>query len=214
MKCPHCTVTIHESEAEIQLQQDKEGMWHAGFTLCPACFKGIIRLYVKPVYNGQLLSAEGHYLARPKVSGRTPVPPEVPSTFSGDYNEACLVLADSPKASAALSRRCLQHILRDKANVKHQNLDREIQEVLDRNLVPPHIAENLDAIRTTGNFAAHPIKSTSSGEIVEVEPHEAEWNLEVLEELFDFFFVGPARTKARKDAHNKKLADAGKPPLK
>jgi hypothetical protein len=33
----------------------------------------------------------------------------------------------------------------------------------------------LDAIRTIGNFAAHPIKSTSSGEIVDVEPGEAEW---------------------------------------
>jgi hypothetical protein len=47
-----------------------------------------------------------------------------------------------------------------------------------------------------------------------VELGEAEWNLDVLESLFDFYFVQPARAKAKRDALNKKLADAGKPPLK
>ncbi len=81
-------------------------------------------------------------------------------------------------------------------------------------MIPSHIAEDLDAVRNIGNFAAHPIKSQSTGEIVAVEPGEADWNLSVLESLFDFYFVAPARSKARKDALNKKLADAGKPPLK
>ena len=47
-----------------------------------------------------------------------------------------------------------------------------------------------------------------------VDPDEAEWNLDVLESLFDFYFVQPARAKAKRDALNKKLTDAGKPPLK
>ena len=47
-----------------------------------------------------------------------------------------------------------------------------------------------------------------------VELHEAEWNLDVLESLFDFYFVQPARAKARRDALNKKLADTGKAPMK
>jgi hypothetical protein len=49
---------------------------------------------------------------------------------------------------------------------------------------------------------------------VPVEPEEAEWNLDVLEQLFDLYFVLPARAKAKKEALNKKLTDAGKPPLK
>ena len=142
------------------------------------------------------------------------MPPEVPKAYAEDYKESCLVLSDSSKASSALSRRCLQHLLRDEAKVKHQDLYKEIQEVIDAGKVPSHIAEGLDAIRNIGNFAAHPIKSQSTGEIVPVEPGEAEWNLDVLESLFDFFFVAPAKTKARKDALNKKLKDAGKPPVK
>ena len=49
---------------------------------------------------------------------------------------------------------------------------------------------------------------------MDVEPGEAEWNLEALEGLFDFYYVQPARTALRKAALNKKLTDAGKPPIK
>jgi hypothetical protein len=72
----------------------------------------------------------------------------------------------------------------------------------------------VDAVRNIGNFAAHPIKATATGEVLPVEPGEAEWNLDVLEALFDFFFVQPAVIKRKRDALNKKLASAGKPPVK
>jgi hypothetical protein len=150
----------------------------------------------------------------PKGVARSPVPPEVPPGIAEDYKEACLVLSDSPKASAALSRRCLQKLLRQSAGVKPGDLSAEIQQVLDGGKLPSDIAENIDAIRNIGNFAAHPNKSKSTGEVVPVEPHEAEWNLEVLESLFDFYYVQPAKAKARRDALNKKLADTGKPPVK
>jgi hypothetical protein len=73
------------------------------------------------------------------------------------------------------------------------------------------LSHQLDAIRNVGNFAAHPQKSQSTGEILPVEPHEAEWGLDLLEELFDHYFVKPKRAQERKDALNKKLAAAGKP---
>jgi hypothetical protein len=150
----------------------------------------------------------------PKAPSRAPLSPDVPREFADDYLEACLVLADSAKASAALSRRCLQHLLREKARVKHANLDNEIQQVLDSGKLPSHLASALDAVRVLGNFAAHPIKSTSTGEIVEVEDGEAEWVLDTLEGLFDFYFVQPTLLQKKKDALNKKLAEAGKPQLK
>jgi Domain of unknown function (DUF4145) len=125
-----------------------------------------------------------------------------------------LVLADSAKASAALSRRCLQHLLRDQERTKAKDLVLQIDEVLEKNKLPSHISTVIDAVRHVENFAAHPIKSKSTGEIVEVEPGEAELNLEMLEALFDFYFVQPAKTKQRIDALNAKLTDAGKPPIK
>ncbi len=78
----------------------------------------------------------------------------------------------------------------------------------------PELAHNVDAIRHVGNFAAHPMKSTTSGSIVDVEDGEAEWLLDVLEELFDYYYVAPVKAAARRTALNAKLAAMGKPQLK
>jgi hypothetical protein len=86
--------------------------------------------------------------------------------------------------------------------------------VIDAGKVPTHISESLDAVRNIGNFAAHPIKSKASGEIIDVEPGEAEWNLDVLEALFDFYFVQPEILKKKRAALDAKLAEAGKPKMK
>ena len=153
-------------------------------------------------------------IVNPLTSSRPPVPKEVDEKFATDYKEACLVLKFSPKASAALSRRCLQNILREKALVKPGDLYREIQQVIDNRSLPSHLSASIDAIRSIGNFGTHPIKSTSTGEIVEVEVGEAEWTLDVLESLFDFYFVQPAILQMKKDALNKKLEDSGKQLMK
>jgi hypothetical protein len=210
MKCPHCGIAFHYQENAQQIDADQHGVWYVGFCRCSSCGRLVVRLFS----HDQFGSEDTSYLIRPKVAARGPVPVDVPAKYAREYTEACLVFADSAKASAALSRRCLQLVLRDEAKVKSQDLSKEIQELLDRGTLPSHIAESLDAVRNIGNFAAHAIKSKSTGEIVPVEPGEAEWNLDVLESLFDFYFVGLARTKARKAALEKKLADAGKPKLK
>ena len=147
-------------------------------------------------------------------TSRPPCPSEVPAHINEDYREACLVLPFSPKASAALSRRCLQNLLRDAAKVKPSDLSKEIQEVIDSGKLPSQLADSIDAIRNIGNFAAHPMKSKSTGEIVDVKSQEAEWNLDVLETLFDFYYVQPVKIAKKRDDLNAKLSEAGKPPMK
>ena len=218
MRCPHCTVEFYDDAKTIFVGKDIDGGWGIVSRTCPKCERLILALATGAVYMDgppiQLRNPTVIGLIRPKTSNRSPVPPQVPGKFAEDYLEACLVLGDSPKASAALSRRCLQHILREKASVKHGNLAKEIQEVIDSNALPSYISQSLDAIRNIGNFAAHPIKSQSTGEIVLVEPGEAEWSLDVIEMLYDFYFVQPDKIKKNRDALNKTLADAGKPPMK
>ncbi|MDO8131779.1 MAG: DUF4145 domain-containing protein, partial [Candidatus Brocadiales bacterium] len=126
----------------------------------------------------------------------------------------CVVLSDSPKASAALSRRCLQHLLREKAHVKQSNLMNEIQEVIDSGNLPSYIVEAIDAIRKIGNYTAHPIKSERPGEVVDVEPGEADWNLDVLEALFNYYFVQPATIKKKREILNLKLKETDKKGIK
>ena len=122
------------------------------------------------------------------------------------------MLADSSKASAALSRRCLQHVLREAGKTAKKDLADQIAETIPK--VPSYVGEMLDAVRAIGNFAAHPLKSTNTGEIIGIEPGEAEMLLETLVTVFDFYFVQPARTKGRRAAVNAKLQEAGKPPLR
>jgi len=58
------------------------------------------------------------------------------------------------------------------------------------------------------------MKSQSTGEVLEVEPGEAEWLLDVLEGLFGFYFVEPGALDDKRRQLNAKLKDAGKPALK
>lgn len=145
----------------------------------------------------------------PKTTTRTFDLTEVPKNLGEDYEESCLVLSDSPKASAALSRRCLQAILREQG-FEDKSLFKEIQKAIDSGKLPTHIEESLDAVRSIGNLAAHPTKDTRTGEILPVEQGEAEWNIETLEFLFDFFYIQPAKTRKRKEILNEKLKSAGK----
>jgi len=220
VKCPHCHVAFHEKFQVTQLGIDKDGFWSVRSCMCPTCSKLVVELQNTNVLKdlSGLATPIGEprlrYLARPRSISRPTPPPEVPEDFSQDYVEAASVLSESPKASAALSRRCLQHIIHDKAGIKRRDLATEIQELIDSNTLPSFLSESIDAIRNIGNFAAHPIKSTSSGEIVPVEPGEAEWTLDVLDGLFDFYFVQPAILKRKREDLAKKLADAGKPGLK
>jgi hypothetical protein len=138
---------------------------------------------------------------------------DITHQYLEDYQEAVRVLSTSAKASAALSRRVLQALLREEAGVTHSNLYSEIGQVVDAAQLPSRVLSTIDAVREIGNFAAHPIKSTNSGEIVEVEPGEAELNLEVLEMLFDYYFTAPRLAQERINLINAKLTEAGKPTI-
>jgi hypothetical protein len=199
--------------------------WEAQVEMCPECAKEIV-FFVKGSrktlaksagtalgdYEVNLEEDYDEYLVWPQ-SGNRSCPPEVQEALRVDFLEASQVLSLSPKASAALSRRCLQHLLVDYAKVAKGDLAKQIEEIITRGDLSSTLSSQLDATRHIGNFAAHPLKSKASGEILPVEPQEAEWNLDLLEDLFDHFFVKPERTRKRKEELNKKLAEAGKPLL-
>jgi hypothetical protein len=223
MKCPHCLVDFHDDPAALPIGKDKDGYWVVVRNLCPAC--GKFALYLESGEPEYVMTGAGRQfhglqqpllsrsLIRPKGSSR-PCPPEVPKKLAEDFLEACIVLPDSAKAAAALGRRCLQNLLLDAAKVKRGNLADQIQQVIDSGTLPADLTASIDYVRNIGNFAAHPIKSEKSGEILNVEPGEADWVLDVIESLFEFYFVRPATIRKRRDALDQKLQQAGKPPMK
>jgi len=188
-------------------------------SFCPQCDEMIVMIkegkYVKGTSGGELITnVSRQEIVYPKTLLPKALDSSIPAKLRNDYIEAYSVQEISPKASAAISRRLLQHILREEYKIKKGSLDKEIEEFIHLGKIPSHITDAVDAIRNVGNFAAHPLKDTNTGEIVEVEPGEAEWLLEVIDALFDFTFVQPEKIKDRRDKLNQKLASMSKPPLK
>ncbi len=82
-----------------------------------------------------------------------PFPDYVPFPIRADYEEACLIRDLSPKASATLSRRCLQGIIRDYWGIQKNTLYSEINELKDR--IDSATWQAIDAVRSIGNIGAH-----------------------------------------------------------
>lgn len=222
MKCPSCNIAIRlETEQRAYRQRKAKDAIHNGievaYGLCPECEQMII-LVRKGKYqviddSGELSEGSDPIIVYPQFQNRC-TDMEVPENYRLHFNEACAVLVSSPKASAALSRRLVQLILRCEYKVKPGNLAKEIDEILSRNDMPSNLKQEIDAIRNIGNFAAHPNKYENTGEIVDVEPGEAEWLIAILEHIFDHKFISPLKDQARRDKLNTKLQELGKPLMK
>jgi hypothetical protein len=210
MPCPRCGVVIRPDPVWGQSINGMAGDWIAESWSCPSCDRNFVTACMR-VYKGGPRTQEGSYERQtvaviwPRASSRPPLSPDVPEPYAGLYGEAALILTDTPRGSAALSRRCLQQLLRDVAGAPHGNLYDEIEWAIKNAGLPSHASESLHELRTIGNMAAHPNKSTATGDYLEVEPGEAEWTLDTLDALFDHYFIGPARTAARKAALTARL---------
>lgn len=217
MICPHCGIAFHNEWASVGISSDSEERtsWTASVTTCPACKRETIRLLQRKSPPG---NAQAHllldFMAYPRSTQRKSTPPEIPDAIKEDYEEACMVLADSNKASAALSRRCLQAILRSQGYTQRdlaQQIDALLVEQDPAKAIPTALRETVDVIRNFGNFSAHPVTDQTTLQIIDVEPGEAEWCLDILEDMFDYYYVKQALAKTRKAALDAKLTAAGKP---
>lgn len=125
----------------------------------------------------------------------------VPANVRNDFLEAHAVRHISTKACAAMARRCLQTLLHSRG-FKKSNLAQEIDAALPT--MSERLREYIHELRLVGNFSAHE-KLDAAGVVVDVEPAEADWLLELLLVAFDFYFVTPARDAERKAALKAKL---------
>lgn len=112
-------------------------------------------------------------------------PAYIPEVLIEDYEEACLIKDLSPKASATLSRRCIQGIIRGFWKVKGNTLYQEIDSLKDK--VEPLLWKSIHAIREIGNIGAHMEKDINV--VIEVEPKEAELLIKLIEILFEKTYI-------------------------
>ena len=112
-------------------------------------------------------------------------PDYVPEPIRKDYEEACLIRDLSPKASATLSRRCLQGMIRDFWGISGKNLNSEINQLEGK--VSPSQWKAIDSLRQIGNIGAHMEKDTNL--IVDIAPEEASQLISLIELLIDKWYV-------------------------
>lgn len=137
-----------------------------------------------------LAFGENNYIENNSVliypeSGSIQFPEYVPKAIKQDYEEACSILRKSPKASATLSRRCLQGMIRDFWGIKKNRLIDEIQALQDK--VPAAQWAAIDALRQLGNIGAHMEKDVNT--MIDVDTGEAESLLSLIELLIQKWYI-------------------------
>jgi hypothetical protein len=176
MKCPHCQYLFQSAPIPVDLLSDCDGSWSVVADRCPGCRRAIILLQQRAPASR---AAGKQILVYPRAP-RPPAPKAVPAPIASDYNEACLVLADSPKASAALARRCLQQLLRAAPALGH------------------------------GGGALEWPPGAGAADLVDVTPADAERMLDALVSMFDIYYVQPARLEEQRRAVKARLDHAAR----
>ena len=131
---------------------------------------------------------------KPQSSAK-PFPDYVPSQIRQDYEEACAILSLSPKASATLSRRCLQGMIRDYWKIRKKSLNLEVQALKPK--VGAKTWKAIDAVRQIGNIGAHMEKNINT--IIDVDPDEAQALSDLIEILIQEWYVRRFETDGNMD---------------
>jgi hypothetical protein len=214
--CPYCNqiVTITDSntsfETHVFSQNNKDGSLglSTSVVVCPnpSCreYTVVAELH-KATHNGArwVLSKDliEAWQLRPKSSAK-PFPEYIPQPIRDDYEEACLIVNDSPKASATLSRRCLQGIIRDFWKISRPRLIDEIKELEGK--IDANTWRAIDGVRSVGNIGAHLEKDINL--IVDVEPEEAKTLIGLIEFLLKDWYV----VRHDRQEHMQKVIDLAK----
>lgn len=121
---------------------------------------------------------------RPQSEAR-PFPSYIPAPILADYTEACLIRDLSPKASATLSRRCLQGMIRDFWGISKARLIDEINALNGK--IDPSTWSAIDAVRNIGNIGAHMERDISL--VVDVDADEAQMLIGLIEILLQDWYI-------------------------
>lgn len=150
------------------------------FAVCPACDKTSIKILgIGKEVRG--IKQDFHPSSNAKQ-----FPDYVPEAIRQDYEEACKIVNLSPKASATLSRRCLQGMIRDYWSISgKKNLYQEINSIEDK--VDPQVLKVLSGVRELGNIGAHMEQDIDL--IIDIDPGEATQLIKLIEYLIEQWYI-------------------------
>ena len=212
--CPYCNqvATIKGDNVSSDMhtfdRNNKLGLLglHTYVTVCPSSkcreFTVTAALY-KTEHTSNVTRRVGEPILqwnlKPQSSAK-PFPDYIPAPIRQDYEEACLICSLSPKASATLSRRCLQGIIRDYWGITKARLVDEISELQGK--IDSTTWQAIDAVRGIGNIGAHMEKDINL--IVDVDPEEADLLIHLIEVLLGEWYI----RRYEREEHMQKVISA------
>ena len=190
----------------LRLGEDADGTWVYQWSRCPICngreyWASRLPPSFYAIGSTDLFSnsteaiCQGYY----PLSGKAlPAPPEAPAALAADFNEAYAVLTASPRAASALAQRAVQTILREQGNFPQGDIIDQINTAIHSNRLSTNLSYELHFVRYAIPAATQHVQRRSfGGETVEIEPLAALVCLELLQSLFEFYYVYAAKEAQR-----------------
>ncbi len=202
MQCPHCHSEIEGKKHTFALGEDPDGAWQVSSTRCNVCDRLIVELCAKD---------DCTFPVRPLGSGRPRLAGDVPAEFESDYHTACEILAISPESSAAISRRLLQRFFAARSEGHDLELSELISTATDSAEMQPYLREALRTLIALAKLEPGSEKSLRPHTLIPVQPGEAEWSLDVLQNLLEAHYVQPARLQRLQNALEEKVGPLAPP---
>lgn len=215
ISCPHCGSRFEVKESNHSHKRDtvelnlgssetsaprglRKYFLDTNVYTCPdqACGLSSIKVSIRTAFQeprGDASSAtqvfrrlikEWQLVPPPKPQMRT-WPDSVPQAVRADYTEACLIIKLSPKAAAALARRCLQGMIRDRYGISMDKLVQEIRALKGK--VDEVTWKAIDALREIGNVGAHPERDPEI--IIDINDGDAARLLQFVERLINEWYI-------------------------
>lgn len=206
LACPRCSAHAHFEYVARSEHQTRGTIWRFSVYACASCQEPVTLLAVGSMIrlnNQPVLDAKRVAMIEPRNVLRPPPHQSVPLPWRDDYVEAASIQSLSPKSAAALLRRIVDGMLREKTA---PSTIFAMVEALRPPLLPDYVWNGLHDLREMGNWSAHP-KWSNVGEIVEVDVDEVSMCFDVVDQMFEHWYVGPWRENARKERLAQRKAD-------
>lgn len=149
--CPHCKQFAKQRWGQVGGTFLEEGNTHYQsfnaytdnifLSQCDACERKMLWKEGEPIWPRTSLAPEAHI--------------DFPADLVDDFEEARRIYNDSPRASAALLRLCLQKLCKQ-LGAPGKNVNDDIQFLYNEFGLGRRIMDSMDILRVIGNNAVHP----------------------------------------------------------
>jgi Domain of unknown function (DUF4145) len=139
------------------------------------------------------------------------VDPFVPDEIADDYLEAqrCFMVG-AWRGCAVLARRCM-HSVAQRFDAKGRDLYEQIENLRNRQIITPVLAEQAQEVRALGKHGAHPY-DMKGNELKELGVEDAQSAIDFCGFIFDQVFVQPEKIAASKKRREKKEPESDSTP--